>query len=137
MSARNLSRAVLIAVICACAGCGGPSVRVEGTVTLDGAPVDGGVIMFFQGDGPGSDKGNSAIVGGKYLIDGERAKNLTPGSYTVQIHWLQRLGSGNPANPDTSPAVRQMIPPKYSTKSTLTRELVLGPNKLEFELKSK
>jgi hypothetical protein len=29
------------------------------------------------------------------------------------------------------------IPPKYSTKSTLTRELVLGPNKLDFELKSK
>ena len=49
---------LLAAVLFACAGCGSRGVRVEGTVTLDGEPVDGGSISFFQGDGPGADKGS-------------------------------------------------------------------------------
>ena len=129
---------LLAAVLGACAGCGGGP-RIEGNVTIDGAPVDGGVISFFQGTGPGSDKGNAAIVGGKYVIEGERARNLTPGSYTVQIHWLQRLTKpgSDAANVDTSPAVKQLIPPQYNTKSTLTREIALGTNKIDFDLRSK
>jgi hypothetical protein len=132
---KPFARWVLLFVLCACAGCGGDRVRVEGTITLDGAPVEGGSISLFQGSGPGSDKGNAPILGGKYAIEGERAKNLAPGSYTVQIHWIQKLGKPG-SNADTSPAVKQLIPPKYNTKSTLTREIALGTNKLDFELTS-
>jgi hypothetical protein len=98
-----------------------------------------GAISFFQGSGPGSDKGNAAIVGGKYVIEGERAKNLTPGSYTVQIFWLQKLAKPDPngGNVDTSPAVKQLVPTKYNTKSTLTKEVNSGNNKIDFELTSK
>jgi hypothetical protein len=129
---------LLPAVLCVCAGCGS-RLRVEGNVTLDGAPVDGGAISFFQGSGPGSDKGNAPIQGGKYVIEGERARNLTPGSYTVQIHWIQKLAKSGPdrANVDTNPAVKQLIPPRYNVKSTLTREITSGTNKLDFDLKSK
>jgi hypothetical protein len=100
--------------------------------------VDGGSISFFQGGGPGSDKGNAPILGGKYVIEGDRAKNLTPGSYTVQVHWIQRLAKPgfDPAKVDTSAAVKQLIPPLYNTKSTLTREITSGTNKLDFDLKS-
>ena len=103
---RSLLTSILLGVVCVATGCG-PRVRIEGTVTLDGAPVDGGTISFFQGTGAGSDKGNAGIVNGKYQVTGDRAKNLTPGSYTVQIHWIQKLAAkagGNPANVDTSPA---------------------------------
>src|SRR5262249_33671349 len=105
----------------------------------DGVPVDGGSISFFQGSGPGSDKGNAPIVGGKYVIEGERARNLTPGSYTVQIHWIQLLSKpgSNPANADANPPVREAVPPQYNTQSTLTREITRGPNKIDFDLKSK
>jgi hypothetical protein len=132
-------RSVLIAVLCACAGCSAGRVRVEGTVTLDGEPVDGGSISFFQGSGPGSDKGNAPILGGKYVIAGDRARNLAPGSYSVQIYWIQRLAKAglNAASADTSPAVKQLIPPQYNTKSTLTRDLTPGLNTLDFDLKSK
>ncbi len=135
-------RAVLAPIFLALLGAGtgcGPKVRVEGNVTLDGAPVDGGTISFFQGTGAGSDKGNSAIVGGKYQITGERAQHLTPGSYTVQIHWIQRLAKAgaNPANVDTSPAVKELIPPKYNVKSELKSELTTGMNKVDFDLQSK
>jgi hypothetical protein len=131
------SPAVLLALVLGvCTGCGGRT-RIEGHVTLDGAPVDGGSISFFQGTGPGSDKGNAAIRGGQYVIDGERARNLTPGSYTVQIFWLQRLGASSGGNMDTSPAVKQLIPAKYNTNSTLKMEVKPGTNKLDFDLKSK
>ena len=131
--------ALLVAVLGACTGCGSGYPRIEGSVTLDGAPVDGGSISFFQGSGPGADKGNSPIVGGKYAITGDRAKNLTPGSYTVQIFWLQRLTrpGADPNNVDTSPAVKQLIPPQYNVQSTLTREVKPGANQLDFDLKSK
>jgi hypothetical protein len=113
--------------------------RVEGHVTLDGQPVDGGVISFIQGTGPGSDKGNSAIVGGKYEVAGDRAKNLTPGTYSVQIHWIQKLtkAGANPINADTSPAVKEVIPPKYNSQTTLTKEVTAGTNKIDFDLQSK
>jgi hypothetical protein len=131
-----LSTFLLATVLCACAGCAGRT-RVEGSVTLDGKPVDGGLICFFQGTGPGSDKGNAAIQGGRYVVEGDRAVNLTPGSYTVQIFWQQKLGGSNPANADTSPAVKQLIPPQYNTKSALKAEVKSGTNKLDFDLKSK
>jgi hypothetical protein len=127
---------LLAAVLCACAGCAGrPS--VEGKVTLDGVPVDGGSISFFQGSGPGSDKGNAPIVAGQYVIDGERARNLTPGSYTVKIFWIRLKGKPNPTNPDANPPVWEAIPPQYNEKSTLTREIKPGANKFDFDLKSR
>jgi hypothetical protein len=135
----NRKHFLLIAALCACAGCGAGRPRIEGNVTLDGAPVDGGSISFFQGGGPGSDKGNAPIVGGKYVIEGGRASNLTPGTYTVRIGWLRRLAKPgpDPANVDTSPAVKQAVPPRYNTQSTLTREVTSGTNKLDFDLKSR
>src|SRR5262249_49710665 len=87
---------------------------------------------FFQGTGPGSDKGNAAILDGKYVIEEDRAKNLKPGSYTVQIFWQRKKGAGNRAQADASPAVEQLIPDKYNTKSTLTRDITSGANKLDF-----
>ena len=38
---------------------------------------------------------------------------------------------------DTSPAVKQLIPPQYNSRSTLTKTITAGTNKLDFDLKSK
>ena len=124
---------------CACTGCGGPRQRVEGNILFDGEPVDGGVIIFMKGSGPGSDRGNAPIMGGNYVIEGDRAKNLDPGSYLVQIFWIQKLNKpgATPGNNDSSPAVKNLIPAKFNAKSTLTREIVEGSNKYDFDLKSK
>jgi hypothetical protein len=132
------SSVLVLTVLCACAGCA-RNPRIEGSVTLDGVPVDGGAISFFQGTGPGSDKGNAAIVGGKYVIEGERARNLTPGSYRVEIYWLQKANADpNSPNADKGAAVKQLIPKKYNgPDSTLTREITQGTNKLDFDLASK
>jgi hypothetical protein len=57
----------------------------------------------------------------------------------ARIHWIQKLAKSGPnaANVDTSPAVKQFIPPQYNVKSTLTKEITMGTNKLDFDLKSK
>jgi hypothetical protein len=135
---KTVPAAVVAMVLCVCAGCGS-RVRVEGDVTLDGTPVDGGTILFLQGTGPGSDKGHAPIQGGKYDLTGEAAKNLTPGNYTIQIHWIQKLNRPGPdaPNADTGAAVKDLIPAKYNSKTTLTRDLTLGTNKVDFELTSK
>ena len=128
----------LAALVCWCIGCSGQT-RIYGHVTLDGTPVDGGSISFVQGSGPGSDKGNAPIMAGDYVIEGERARNLTPRSYTVQIFWIQLIGRArsNPTNADASAPAREAIPAQYNIKSTLTREITPGANKLDFDLKSK
>jgi hypothetical protein len=132
---------LLLPILGALAGCGGGAVRVEGKVTLDGAPVEvGGTISFFSGSGPGSDKGNAPIVGGKYVIAGERARNLTPGTYKVQILWnkLNDKAQARSSDPDSAPQqTTQVIPARYNTESTLTRELRPGTNKLDFELQTR
>ena len=137
LTRKQVPKLALIALLCACAGCGSRGVRVEGTVTLDGEPVDGGSISFFQGDGPGSDKGNAPIKQGKYVLEGEGARNLAPSTYTVKIFWIQLIGKQNPGNVDASAPAKEAIPPQYNTKSSLTRELVRGANVLDFDLKSK
>jgi hypothetical protein len=137
LTRKHVPSSILMALLCACTGCGPSHPRIEGTVTLDGVPVDGGSISFFQGSGAGSDKGNAPIVGGKYVIGGDRARNLAPGSYTVRIFWLQLLGNSNPKYVDASAPVKQLIPEQYNDKSTLTREVKPGTNQLDFDLQSK
>jgi hypothetical protein len=129
---------LLAPVLCALAGCGG-RVRVEGNVSLDGVPVEFGTISFFSGTGPGSDKGNAQIQDGKYVIEGERAKNLTPGSYKVQIFSNKKAGEvPNRSDPGTSEdQIINVIPPQFNTETTLTRDLKSGTNKLDFHLTSK
>ena len=137
LAARHVLSSILMALLCACIGCGSGHPRIEGTVTLDGVAVDGGSISFFQGSGPGSDQGNAPIKGGKYVIEGDQARNLTPGSYTVRIFWLQLVGNTNPKYVDASAPVKQVIPVQYNDQSTLTRDIKAGTNKLDFDLQSK
>ena len=137
LTRKHVPSSILMALLCAGTGCGPSHPRIEGTVTLDGVPVDGGSISFFQGSGAGSDKGHAPVAGGKYVIEGDRARNLAPGNYTVRIFWLQLLGNPGSKYVDASAPVKQLIPPQYNDQSTLTREVKPGTNQLDFDLRSK
>src|SRR5262245_25395418 len=118
---------------CLLAGCGGP--RVQGTVTLNGEPVDGGVISFFPADKANeADKGNSPITAGKYTIT---SRELTPGNYRVFIIWNKKTGKkvDTPGDPGVKmDELLQVVPKQYNSESTLTREVKSGSNTLNFEL---
>src|SRR5581483_7581247 len=73
------------------AGCGGGAARVEGNVTLDGEPVDGGTISFFAAaaDKQHADKGHGPITNGHYAVN---SPDLKPGNYRVEIFWNKKTG---------------------------------------------
>jgi hypothetical protein len=119
-------------------GCSGTS--VSGNVTLDGAPVDGGVILFLPQTGsPAALKSaNGPIVGGKYSLEGAKAPQ--PGKYRVQIEWKKKTGQqipvpGDPGN--TTEETVQMVPPMYNQQSTLEADVKGGANTFNYDLKSR
>ncbi|MFO0928491.1 MAG: hypothetical protein U0736_15950 [Gemmataceae bacterium] len=129
---RGLAAASFILVLLS--GCGKPS--VSGTVTLDGKPVDGGVISFVA-DGTNK-QANADIVGGKY--DFGAKPGPTAGKNKVEILWNKKTGRkipvpGDPGNM-TDESV-QAIPAQYNSASTLTADVKSGANKLDFTLTSR
>jgi hypothetical protein len=129
---RGLRTLLLAVTLVSLAGCGGSS--VQGTVTLDGAPVDGGAIRFTP-EGTGSALG-SEVVGGKYSIKG---KPIAPGSYRVDINWKKPTGRKVPTPGDpgtTMDETAEAIPAQFNSKSTLKADLTAGSNTKDFDLKS-
>jgi hypothetical protein len=129
--------ALLLALpLVAFAGCSGGS-TVQGTVTLDGAPVDGGAITFTPTGGGGNQVG-AQIVGGKYKATPRPAP--APGSYRVSISWKKPTGRKVPTPGDQTVQMDQTaeaIPPQYNTNSTLTADIKSGSNTIDFPLKSR
>ncbi len=127
-------------------GCGSSSGRpageaVEGTVTLDGSPLDQGRIQFKPED-PKALFAYADIVDGKYSI--QPAAGPQAGKYRVEINSPE----GGPIVPSTDPAKameqasapppKERIPSRYNATSELTADITSGaPNTHNFELKSK
>lgn len=66
-------------------GCGGPKlVPVNGTVTIDGKPVDGATVTFVSDDGKHSFSGSTDASGNYSLQEGEKT-GAYPGSYKVIV----------------------------------------------------
>jgi len=118
------------------AGCASkPS--VTGTVSFDGAPVDGGVINFVPEGGQRAEGGRASaeIKDGKYAIPAEKIP--PPGRYRVEILWNKKTGKDvpNPTDPGTTmPETKQVIPVKYNTRSELTADIKVGGNSIDFPL---
>jgi hypothetical protein len=93
----NKSAVLSMLLIVLASGCGGEGkVRVSGSVTLDGNPVNNGSIIFEAADG-----GPGAFSGG--IIEGAYELRSTPGSKKVRISaygssggrvWCLRLDVG-------------------------------------------
>lgn len=109
---------LLLAVSLLLGGCRNDNVvEIAGSVTLDGEPLEQGVIAFrpVDGDGPTAE---AMIVAGKY-----RAA-LRPGAKRVEVQGFRQRGEEH-ALPDdpTSPLVPRLepiVPPRYQADSTLT-----------------
>ena len=123
---------------CLLAGCGGGSSRpaVQGTVTFDGAPVDGGKIMFIATDSKGINA-NANIVAGKYAL--AAGKGPSVGAHKVEIVWYKKTGKQVVGSdpPNKIDETIQVIPEKYNAKSSVTEQIKAGANTLNYELKFK
>jgi hypothetical protein len=121
-------------------GCGGRAATVNGTVTLDGAPVEGspdlyGTVSFFREDGGGAPAVGIIGGGGHYDVATGGSKGLEPGNYMVAVSVKKILPPATPGGL-TRP---QRISPAKMTKpeeSGLRADVKSGSNTFNFDLTS-
>jgi hypothetical protein len=113
-------------------GCNrGPSVgTIKGTITLDGQPVDGGLIRLVPADG-NSQPADCQIAAGAYSI------TMPVGEKKVEIYWTKSGAGKVDTASQGSEKVVTMVPPKYNTESTLTVVIEKGEAVKDFELSSR
>lgn len=130
----------LAAALLACCGCAPAQPTVTGTVRVDGELLEKGSITFTpigsdgaiaDGRGPG---GGAAIHIGKYSV----TEGLTAGRYRVEIQGVRKASGDkkmlNPVAADLIPLEVSAVPPEFNRNSTLVREVVPGPNPMDFIL---
>jgi hypothetical protein len=124
------------------AGCGSsspPRVAVSGTVTLDGRPIEQGAIAFVPTADSKQPSAGAEIAAGEYSIPA--ASGPSAGKYKVEIRWSKPTGKqielGSPAPPGTLvDEVKEAVPAKYNSKTTLEEVLEPGENAVHFDLTS-
>jgi hypothetical protein len=111
------------------AGCdhGPPMGTVKGTVTLDGQPVDGGVITFVPSDG-NSQPEAVPITAGAYSV------TMPVGDKRVEIYWAPSGGQVGDTATQGREQIVQRVPAKYNAQSTLTHTVAKGEARKDFPL---
>jgi len=124
-----------VALMAVLAGCGGgkPQARVTGTVTLDGKPLDTGVIHFYPQSDEGGPSASADIQAGQYQLQ------TGIGPMKVVINANRVVGKRKMYDTPDSPVVediRDTLPERYNMKSELKANLTPGPNGVNFDLKN-
>lgn len=110
---------------------------VEGTVNLDGSPMDDGIIIFESQDGKDI-KATISISKGRYSISARNGPGL--GHNKVTIHSYQSTGKKvpNPAKPDQEIDERiDMVAPRFNNEERKSVTIQAGSNPLNFDVLSK
>jgi hypothetical protein len=92
-------------------GCGPASAVVSGTVTLDGRPVEEGIVQFFPAAGDGQTQHAITNKIGAYRV------SLSPVQMLVQIRKPKVVGQERmfPDSPLVD-KIAESIPPRYSDR---------------------
>jgi hypothetical protein len=99
---------------------------VSGTVTLDGAPLAGALVVFTP-DGPGRSALATTDTAGRYELAFLRdISGANVGTHTVRITTATEDRGG-----------KEILPPRYHVKTELTATVEAGSNTLDFPLESK
>jgi hypothetical protein len=119
---------VLMASLVGC-GRGDGLMAISGTVSYDGKPLEKGVISFVPADGKGPTAA-SPISDGKYSV------KVAAGKKMVKIESYKVLGQHpfSRNNPRIVIDQEQILPPRYNTKSELTREIASSDHNCNFAL---
>ena len=123
------------ALVLSLAGCGEGSGRVEvtGSVTLDGQPLDSGLINFRPAEGHSAASSGGGIVDGGFELPGE--KGLQPGKYRVTIQAFRKTGRMFPQVDPGGPQMPEQVPIEFNEADQLEATVVAGgENHFEFQL---
>jgi hypothetical protein len=135
---RSLLQLFCGAFLIVATGCGGKTFQVEGTVEMDGKPVDSGSISFDPADGKGPSFGG-VITDGKFNF--VSPPGVEPGKRIVRITGMQKTGKQIPSGPPTNPGPLvddiRPFPKRYNDNSELSENIESGKaNRFDFKLKS-
>jgi hypothetical protein len=116
-------------------GCGGGPAqsKVKGTVSLNGKPLDTGVIHFYPQSDAGGPSASADIKDGLYQLQ----TGIGPMKVVINSH--QVIGKRKLYDTPDSPVVedtRDILPARYNMKSELKADLVAGDNEVNFDLQS-
>jgi len=133
----TLASSAIFATLAVAGGCGGSAdgrLPVSGAVTLDGTPLDQGVIAFHSEEA-GRPPVETAITAGEYFIAAD--KGLLPGSYKVAIDSADSTGkTASPVEYSMAIPVSR-IPLKYNGETTLVAAVdAAGDNVFDFQLET-
>jgi hypothetical protein len=106
---------------------------VKGSVTLDGQPLESGMINFVSADAS-VPTAEATITAGKYEAF------VPPGEKRVEIRAPKVTGKQKMYDTPDSPTVdvvTELLPPKYNIDSTLTMTVEDGEQEKSFELTGK
>ncbi|MGL6096767.1 MAG: hypothetical protein ACRC7O_13345, partial [Fimbriiglobus sp.] len=98
-------------------GCGTPApaaLEVTGTVSLDGAPLDGGAVTFL-------DTKTGAAAGGGPLTAGGFTVHVPPGRYKVSV--VASRPAGPPVPGMGEPPLVSVVPARYNANTTLSADV--------------
>ena len=141
-------RLLVLAAMClvAVTGCGGTkggpaTIEVTGTVTLNGAPIDGASVLFSpdigSSDGRLASQATTDTAGhfklSTHVGGGKFKSGIVPGKYVVSVTKLDTAATKNTFSPP-----KNLLPPKYADPKTslLNADVVAGQtNDFQFPLK--
>lgn len=151
---------IVLSLVLFTVGCGPNLSPVTGTVTLDDKPVENAIVSFVPVEG-GTSASGTTDANGKYTLVCVEGVGVAPGTYRVSIAEVppvQNSGaeeSSEAAASSNSSAYESMasgggaaqykaaekrkdkIPAKYNAQSTLQKDVISGPNEIDFALSSK
>jgi hypothetical protein len=125
---------LILGVLALAAGCGPASCSIQGEVTMDGQPVENGLITYKPISGEAG-QAQAAIKGGKYSI-----ASATPGTMRVTISVQKAVGKSKVYDSPDSPErveYKEIAPERYNTKSELQKDIKRGANTINWTLESK
>jgi hypothetical protein len=123
-------------------GCGAsdnlPREAISGSVSVEGKPLESGLVVFNPEAAETPTQGGAAVVAGKFSIP--REQGLVPGKYKVVVS----AAGGTPEKqvdttnnmPGMPPVpAKEIIPKEFNTNSLLTAEVKAGvKNEFSFNL---
>ena len=135
---KNLSCFILL-TCCATLGCSaadrGPErASIHGTVTVDGVPVEEGMVQFTPIEGNVGPVTGSVVKNGEYAT--AKAKGPVVGMNRVEILGNRKTGRMIQTRFGPAEERESVVPERYSKDSTLVREVKSGKNEFNFQLSS-
>lgn len=124
---KHLRLSLLFCLFSFILGCGSSDIEVKGKVTIDGAPLAEGEIIFEDV------KGLVTPVGSK-IKNGEYVVLMLPGAKKVKIQASRPAKKIDPLMGSAAQEAR--ISPEFNTQSKLTADIKPGPQpSLDFQVK--